>query len=100
MTKEPSNLETAEIAFEHAGESLRRASVTADLASRPGLSYARLDDALRGPYLVTWEGQLIGEVRSEEDTVLKGWYAVPISDEGAPSGPFLTIRAAAASLPR
>lgn len=100
MTEELSNLETAVNAFEHAGESLRRASVIADLASRPGLSYARVNDALRGPYLVAWEGQIIGEVRSEEDTVLKDWYAVPISDEGATRGPFLTIRAAAASLPR
>lgn len=100
MTKERSDLEAAEAEFERAAEAVHRAQVLDRLSSQPGLSYARLGDALRGPYLVAWEGQVIGEVRSDEDTVLKDWYAVPSSGRDGSSGPFPTIRAAAASLPR
>lgn len=99
MTKERSDLEAAEVELERAVEAVSREQALDRLSKKPGLSYARLGNDLKGPYVVAWEGQIIGEVRSEEATVLKDWYAVP-SQEGQSSGPFLTIRAAAASLPR
>ena len=99
MTKERSDLEAAEAELKRAAAAVHREQVLDRLSRKPGLSYARLGEDLTGPYLVAWEGQIIGEVRSEEETALKDWYAVT-SEVERPSGPFPTIRAAAASLPR
>lgn len=100
MTKERSALETAQADLARAAEAVRREEVLDRLSSRRGLSYARLGDGLCGPYLVARDGQVVGEVRSDEETALKDWYAVPSSGRTESSGPFPTIRAAAASLPR
>lgn len=99
MTSERSAPSAAEVEYERAAQAVERERVIDSLSRRRGLSYARVGDDARGPYLVAYEGRLIGEVRSETDSALLDWYAHP-GQGSAPSGPFNTIREAAASLPR
>ncbi|MFB7867328.1 hypothetical protein [Streptomyces sp. NPDC056069] len=99
MTVGTSAQSAAEAELERAAAAVEREQVLNRLSRRRGLAYARAGADGRGPYLVTYEGRLIGQVSSESDSALLDWYAHP--ENGAdPSGPFLTIRAAAASLPR
>ena len=102
MSAERSEPSAAEVQFDQAAEALRRESVVQDLAAKSGLSYGRITDSVRGPYLVAWDGQIIGEVRSDTDSAINDWYAVSVQGDqrSDPAGPFHTIRAAAASLPR
>jgi hypothetical protein len=67
-----------------------------ELAQRPGLAYAVIDDT--GTYLVTWNGTPIGHLHHNPDhSWLKGWTATP-GETGDPLGPYLTPRQAATAL--
>jgi hypothetical protein len=68
-----------------------------ELAQRPGLAYAAIDDT--GTYLVTWNGTPIGHLHHDPtDSWLKGWTATGGSSD--PLGPYLTPRLAATALLR
>lgn len=90
----------AEVAFDEAATTLRREEIAAELADMPGLAYRSIGDHNAGPFLVANDGALIGEVFSEQGTVVHGWYAKKYGTESEPTGPHNTIRAAAASLLR
>lgn len=93
-------LSAAQAAYDQAGAVLRREEVLEELRSRPRLAYASIGSLDGGPYLVTWDGVLIGEVSSETPGAVGGWFAVKQSDgtTSDPKGPFHTIRQAAASM--
>jgi len=83
------DLETAE-------SRVRAALVRQDLATRPGLAYAPLDDA--GTYLVTWDGQPVGYLHHDPaDSWLTGWTA-RTDENAAGEGPYSTPRQAAQAL--
>lgn len=102
MSEQSEALSAAQVAYGEAAEALRREQTLASLRSKPGLAYASIGDGHLGPFLVSNDGDLIGEVRSDQGTGLQGWYAVLYDGdaESEPSGPFGTIRAAAASMIR
>lgn len=99
MSDQPS---AAQLELDRAVEAVRREEVIATLKSKPGLAYACADESEQlGPFLVSFNGQIIGQVRSgtDADVALHNWYACP-SGGAVPEGPFVTIRAAAASMIR
>ncbi|MFB7222440.1 hypothetical protein [Streptomyces sp. NPDC056227] len=99
MSDQPS---AAQLELDRAVKAVRREEVIATLKSKPGLAYACADESDQlGPFLVSFNGQLIGQVRSgaDADIALHNWFAWPAGD-GDPEGPFVTIRAAAASMIR
>lgn len=94
----PSYLQSARDDLAAATATARRAEVRAKLATRPGLAYAAVDDE-RTVYLVSHDGQLIGELHHPANTgALTHWYARPDADPGAELGPFRTGRQAASAL--
>jgi hypothetical protein len=98
MTSEDFELRRARDAAEAAEYELARAEVLADLRSRPGLALAALPGQPHWSMLVTYDGHLLGTVRTSGGC-LHDWYAHP--DTGSPShGPYLTARIAAAELYR
>ena len=97
MKDKPEEVTAAEKELERAAVALDRLQLEAYLRARPGLSYASVGGP-GGPYLVAYEGELIGEVCSEQGTALHEWYAEPFAAQSARSGPFSTIRKAAASM--
>ncbi|WP_143662793.1 hypothetical protein [Streptomyces sp. CB03238] len=86
----------AETAYEAATRDLHRQEVAAQLRSRDGLHYASIGDERTGPNLVAHNGEIVGETYTTSPGVLHDWYAVPMS--GREQGPFVSARAAAASL--
>lgn len=97
---ERSALAQAEAEYEKAAAVMFREQLADRLRAQPGLSYGSLGDHNGGPFLVAYEGELIGEVHSEQGTVVHGWYAVPEADRSERHGPYTTIRKAAASMIR
>ncbi|MCC3654729.1 hypothetical protein LIX60_25345 [Streptomyces sp. S07_1.15] len=90
-------------ARDRADAELHRLAVVEELHARSGLVYAALDEG--GPYLVSWNGRLIGEVHQEGPGALRCWRPRPYGDdEQLQPGqredviPYPTIRAAAAAL--
>lgn len=80
-----------------------RQELLAKLCEHDRLAYASLSDDQLGPMLVTYQHRPIGEVRTESPSALRNWYAQPYNEDGtlgAKTGPFVTARAAAASLIR
>ncbi|WP_329376095.1 hypothetical protein [Streptomyces sp. NBC_01483] len=99
MSEQNEDVRAAKAKLAEAEEELRQQEILESLSKKSGLSYALAGDSvLYGPYLVAWDGSIIGKVRSDTPSVLQDWYAVP--NDGEPSGPFRTVRAAAASLHR
>jgi hypothetical protein len=77
---------------------LRVQEAAEDLRQARGLAYKSIGDNT-GPYLAAFDGELIGEVWTDTPGVLHGWRATSYaSDARGGGGPFLTARAAAASL--
>lgn len=89
------NLDEALNDLDQATARAHAAQTRQELAGRPGLAYAALDDT--GTYLVTWNGTPLGHLHhNPADSWLKGWTAVGETDE--PFGPYLTPRQAATAL--
>jgi hypothetical protein len=88
----------AENSFDAAVKEMHRQEVAAQLRSRKGLHYASIGDDRSGPNLVTYDGEIIGETYTTSPGMARDWYAVPLG--GEKRGPFVTARAAAASLKR
>lgn len=100
MNRPPIDLTAAEQAAEEAAAELDRQQLIAHLCSKPGLVYASLGAHNTGPYLVANQGEIVGEVHTETGAPLLNWYATRYGADGEAvrSGPFVTIRAAAASM--
>ncbi|MEU0836060.1 hypothetical protein [Streptomyces sp. NPDC005969] len=95
-------LSAARLELDRAAQAVHREEVLATLKAKSGLAYASLGESDQlGPFLVSFNGQLIGQVRSgsDADVALRNWFACPTGDAD-PEGPFVTIRAAAASMIR
>ncbi|MEU3282116.1 hypothetical protein [Streptomyces antibioticus] len=86
----------AENAFDSAVKEMHRQEVAVQLRSRKGLHYASIGDDRDGPNLVTYNGEILGETYTTSPGMARDWYAVPL--DGKERGPFVTARAAAASL--
>ena len=85
-------LELALADLDHAEAAVHAAQVRQQLAARPGLAYAAIDD------LGTWNGQTIGELHHDPaDSWLVGWTA-HTNDTDEPFGPYRTPRLAATAL--
>ncbi|MFD6725750.1 hypothetical protein ACWHA6_37790 [Streptomyces anthocyanicus] len=78
-----------------------RQELLAKLCEQGRLAYASLTDDNLGPMLVTYRHRPVGEVYTESPSGLRDWYAQPYGEHGGlgpKRGPFVTARAAAASL--
>lgn len=94
----PKYLQQARDSLAAATETARRAEVRAKLATRSGLAYAAANSD-QTVYLVTNEGQVIGELHHPADaSATTDWHALPDSDPSRAIGPFRTARQAAAAL--
>ncbi|GGZ29764.1 hypothetical protein [Streptomyces nitrosporeus] len=87
---------TAEKSYDSALNELHRQEVAAVLRSRKGLHYASIGDDRRGPNLVAFNGKILGETYTKSPGLTHDWYSVTL--KGEEKGPFITARAAAASL--
>ncbi len=74
-----------------------RAEVRAKLANRPGLMFAAANTAMT-VYLVTYEGQVIGELHHPAGAGFAEWRALPAGSTDQILGPFRTGREAATAL--
>lgn len=96
-TPTPRYLQRAREELATADTRARRAEVRAELAGRPNLAYAAVNDA-KTAYLVTYGGHVIGELHhSPHAGALAEWRAWPDGDY-LELGPFHTARQAAAAL--
>jgi len=83
--------------LDRAAAQVHAAQTRQELAQRPNLAYAAIDDT--GTYLVTWNGAAIGYLHHDlTDSWLKGWTAT--GGSSASLGLYLTPRQAAAALLR
>jgi hypothetical protein len=96
-------LTSAEAAYEGASRALDRQLVLSQIKETSGLVYRAIDaDENYGPFIVAYDGELVGEVHQElpnghSHQAFQRWYATP-SGASTNNGPFVTARAAAASL--
>jgi hypothetical protein len=96
-TPTPRYLQRAHEELEAADARARRAEVRTELAGRPSLAYAAVNDA-KTVYLVAYDGHVIGELRhSANSGALAEWRAWPDEDY-LELGPYRTARQAAAAL--
>jgi hypothetical protein len=94
-----SNVEQARARLQTATDDLLRAEALARLAAHPGLGLEPLDHE-HTFYAVAVDGQIIGEVFSDNDgAAIGGWWTLPATG-GKPSGPYNLPRQAAAALSR
>lgn len=93
----PEAVAAAETAYDDADRALHRQEVAAQLRARRGLHYASIGDEWTGPNLVAYNGEVVGETRTESPGAFRDWYATPV-DGTSEMGPFVTARAAAAAL--
>ena len=78
-----------------------RQELAAELCKKEGLAYASLTEDQLGPMLVTYQHKPIGELHTTSPSALHDWHARRYLEDGslsAPSGPYTTARAAAASM--
>lgn len=96
-TPTPRYLQRAREELAAADTRARRAEVRAELARRPSLAYAAVNDA-KTVYLVTYDGHVIGELHHSPNAgALAEWRAWPDGDY-LELGPFRTARQAASAL--
>jgi hypothetical protein len=103
MTDGPTEkLKAAQAEFARASRELHRQEVAALLRARPGLSYASVGEDRTGPFLVAYEGQILGEAWTTSPGVFHDWYSRRTGPEASPDtyqhGPHCSARAAAAAL--
>lgn len=94
-------LRAAERKVEKASAELDRLQLMAKMCEKEGLTYASLTDSQLGPMLVTYQHKPIGEVHTTGPSALQNWHAQRYQADGSLGdsyGPYVTARAAAASL--
>ncbi|MCL8016874.1 hypothetical protein [Streptomyces sp. AS02] len=103
MTGQQDDLAAAEERIREAQADLDRQQLAAKLCEKEGLAYASLTGEQLGPMLVTYRHKPIGELHTTSPSALHDWHARRYLEDGslgAPTGPYGTARAAAASLIR
>lgn len=102
MSEQTESVSEAQAQLAEAEARVRREESLEKLRARPGLAYVSVAEEGLGPFLVAVDGAVLGEVRSDQQTAVQGWYAVSYNGDRQcePAGPYLTVRAAAVSMMR